>query len=288
MKASTWISIILAVIALAFSVLWFTTNSRNTKLAKQNDSIRTSFENATGTINEIQANLDSIEGGLSGQLFTGTEMPIKSEDRRSQIIGSIRYMKQQIESDKKRIADLEKMLANSTTKIKGLESMVAKLKASVSEKEKIVAELSGKLGVLQETLIQEMELSKEEIFKRDKEIAEKQATIEAQAKDINTIFYAYGPRKELIDNQIISREGGILGLGRVSTLTKKSELERYKTINLLEVDGITFPATRRGYSILSNQNASSYKVEKAGDSYILKVTNKELFRKAKFLVIEIL
>jgi hypothetical protein len=70
MKASTLISIILAVLAVAFSVLWFTTNISKSKLQQQHDSLQTSFESATNTINEIQANLDSIEVGISGQLFT--------------------------------------------------------------------------------------------------------------------------------------------------------------------------------------------------------------------------
>lgn len=288
MKTSTWVSVILAVIALVFSVLWFTTNTKKVSLAKQMDSLKTSFEFATETINDIQTNLDSIEIGLSGQLFSGREMPISAEDRRSQIISTVRSMKQQIEYDKERIATLEKQLASSQIKNKSLESMIAKLRQSINDKERIVAELSGKLGILEETVISEKILSQEEIARRDKEIAAKVATIQAQEKDLNTIFYAYGSRSELVDSDVITREGGILGLGRVSTLSKMSELEKYKTFNLNEVEGISFPATKRGYSILSSQNAASYKVDKVGDSYVLKVTNKELFRKYKILVIEIL
>lgn len=288
MKISTVISIILAVAAIALGVLWFTANSAKLKLTQQNDSIKTSFENATSTINEIQASLDSIESGISGQLLSGREMPLNAADRRSQIITSIRNMKLQIEADKKRISDLEKRLAGSQHRVKGLEDLVTKLKASIAEKERIVAELSGKLGVAEETLITERKLSAEEIAKREMTIAEKQTTIEAQEKDLNTIFYAFGTRKELLEKQIITREGGLLGIGKVSTIQKNTELDKYKTFDLSEVDGISFPATKRGYSILSNQSAASYKVEKAGDSYILKVINKELFRKYKLLVIEIL
>jgi uncharacterized coiled-coil protein SlyX len=288
MKGSNWVSIILVVLVIGLGVLWFMTYSQKSKLANQNDSLSASFERATNTINEIQSNLEEIEGGLSGQLFSGGEMPKNAEDRRTQIINSISNMKRQIEADKKRISDLEAQLAKSSVKIKGIESLVAKLKASLADKEKIVAELTTKLGISEETLLAERQLSAEEIAKRDKEIAEKQATILAQEKDINTIFYAFGTRKDLIDKKIISREGGLLGLGKVSTLQKSTDLDKYRTFSLVEVDGISFPYTKNGYSILSNQTASSYKVERAGDSYILKVTNKELFRKYKLLVIEIL
>jgi uncharacterized coiled-coil protein SlyX len=288
MKAVNVIAIILAVAVITLGVFWWVTFGEKAKLTQQRDSLQANFERATSTINEIQSNLDSIETGLTGQLFTDSEIPQNASDRRTQIINSITNMKRQIQSDKNRIADLEKRLANSQHKIKGMDELIAKLKASLAAKEKIVAELSGKLGMTEDSLYTERALSKEEIAKRDKDIAEKQAVIEAQEKDINTIFYAFGTRKELITRKVISSQGGILGIGKVTTLRKSTDFDKYKTFNLKLVDGVSFPVTKRGYSILSNQNSASYKVEKIGENYILKVTNKELFRKSKILVIELL
>lgn len=287
MKTSTILTIILAVLAIVMGILWFNATSAKQKIAAQNDSIKASFENATNTINEIQSSLDSIES-FSGMLFSGNETPVNTADRRSQIISGIRNMKMEIAADKKRIAQLENQLANSQHRIKGLEDLIAKLKASVSDKEKILAELSGRLGVMEETLITERQQSAYEIAKRDTTIASKQATIDVQEKDLNTIYYIYGTRKELLEKKIISREGGVLGIGKVSTVQRNAELAKYKAFDLREANGIAFPATKKGYSILTPQNPSSYKVEKTGDSYFLTVTNKDLFRQSKLLVIELL
>jgi uncharacterized coiled-coil protein SlyX len=287
MKAVNIIAIVLAVAVIAMGVLWWTSYNEKNKLAMQKDSLQANFERATSTINEIQTNLDSIEGGLSGQLFTGGEMPQNASDRRTQIMNTITNMKSQIAADKIRISDLEKRLANSQHKIKGMDELVAKLKASLAAKEQIVAELSGKLGMTQDSLKTERVLSKEEIAKRDKDIADKQTVIAAQEADMNTIFYAYGTRKELITSKIISTTGGLLGIGKVTQLKKSTDFDRYRTFNLKLVDGISFPATKKGYSILSNQNSGSYKVEKVGANNVLKVTNKDLFRRNKILVIEI-
>ncbi len=288
MKSSNVITIILIVVVLALGVFWWITYGEKAKLIQQRDSLQANFERATGTINDIQSNLDSIETGLTGQLFSDGEIPQNASDRRTQIINSINNMKRQIQSDKQRIADLEVRLANSQHKIKGMDELIAKLKGSLADKEKIVSELSGKLGMTEDSLYTERALSKVEIAKRDKEIAAKQATIESQEKDINTIFYAYGTRKELISNKVISSSGGLLGIGKVTTLKKSTDFDRYKTFNLKLVDGISFPVTKKGYAILSNQNASSYKVDKIGANYIMKVTNKEIFRRSKVLVIELL
>lgn len=286
MKATTWISIILAAATVVFAVMWIGANNQKTVLNKQNDSIRTSFEEATKTINEIQGNLDTIESGITGNLITGKELP--GEDRKTTLLNTINGMKKQIETDKKRIADLETMLAKSKTQIKGIQDMVEKLKASLADKEKIVAELSDQLGIVTTTLETERTLSKEEIAKRDKDIADKQVLLEAQEKDINTMFYAFGTRKDLMDKKIISRQGGLLGIGKVSTLQKNTDLERFQTFSLQQSESISFPLTKKGYSILTNQNSASYKVERDGQSYVLKVLDKSLFRKNKVLVIEIL
>jgi predicted RNase H-like nuclease (RuvC/YqgF family) len=276
----------LAAATVVFAVMWIGANNQKTVLNKQNDSIRTSFEEATKTINEIQGNLDTIESGITGNLISGKELP--GEDRKTTLMNTINGMKKQIETDKKRIADLEAMLAKSKTQIKGIQEMVEKLKASLADKEKIVAELSDQLGIVTTTLETERTLSKEEIAKRDKDIADKQVLLEAQEKDINTMFYAFGTRKDLIVKKIISRQGGLLGIGKVSTLQKNTDLERFQTFSLQQSESISFPLTKKGYSILTNQNSSSYKVERDGQSYILKVLDKSLFRKNKVLVIEIL
>ncbi len=289
MKTQSWIIILLIAVAVTLGILWISSNAQRNRLAMENDSIRASYEQATNTINEIQGHLDSIEAEAGSALFGGGELPmVAGADRRSQLTRTINNMKLQIQADKKRIAELEKKLAGSNKQMKGLQEMINKLKASVADKEKIVAELSSKLGILSETLESERVLSKEEIARRDKTISEKQEEILTKEKDLNTMYVAFGARKELIDKKIISRQGGVLGLGRVSTLQKSAELEKFNLVNLMETDEITFPLTKKGYSILSNQNPASYKVEKSDNNYVLKVTNKEQFRKNKVVVIEIL
>jgi len=288
MKVPAWISILLVCAVILFAILWYGTNMQKKQLTAEKDSIRTDYEQATKTIYEIQGNLETIESTISGDLTQNKEIPGSGTERRNQIINTIVNMKKQITDDKKRIADLEKKLANSKVQLKGIQDLVDKLKASIADKEKIVAELSDKLGVMKETLAQERQLSAEEIAKRDKDIAEKQSTIETQNKDINTIFYAVGMRKDLVDKKIINRSGGVLGMGKVSTVKNTADLDKFQTFDLAQADQITFPYSKKGYSILSNQNAASYKVEKTGNLFTLKVLNKEMFRKDKILVIELL
>jgi uncharacterized protein (DUF3084 family) len=291
MKASTVIIIILAVIAVGVTVLWFTANSAKMQVTKQNDSIQTAFESALNTITEIQASLDSIDVRMEGKLLTKEEMPQTDEAGRMQMFDKIKTIRVKLEADRKRISDLEKKLARSNTQIKGLETLVANLKASLEEKEKMVAELSGQIGLYADSLSMERVHSKVALFQKEQIITKKDSLIDMQSKDLNTIYYAYGTRKELVEKGIIKRLGGFLGIGRVSVV-QKAEPEKYFTWDLQDTNLMAFPVTTKGYTILTKQDETSFNVEQKileGDKAenLMEVTNPELFRQNKYLVIEL-
>ncbi len=290
MKATSAIIVaILAILTIVFAVLWINANGKSKDIMKSNEELKKLYETSTSTINEIQSSLESLEQDLSGQLFTQKEIPGTSpEERRTKIISSIANMRDQIEADKKKIATLEKQLATSKSQLKGVQEIVNKLKASISEKEQIMDELQQRLGILNETLETERRTSAEEIQKREMTITEKEQQITQQSIEANTIYYVYGTRKELMSKGIMDRKGGLLGIGKVSTVKQNIPVEQFTTMNLLENQQITFPATKKGYSILTNHPATSYKVEKQGDQNVLTILDATSFRKQKFVVIELL
>jgi len=290
MKATTAIIVaVLAILTIVFAVLWINANGKSKDIMKSNEELKKLYETSTSTINEIQSSLESLEQDLSGQLFTQKEIPGTSpEERRNRIISSIANMRDQIEADKKKIATLEKQLATSKSQLKGVQEIVNKLKASISEKEQIMDELQQRLGILNETLETERRTSAEEIQKREMTITEKEQQITQQSIEANTIYYVYGTRKELMSKGIMDRKGGLLGIGKVSTVRQNIPIEQFTSMNLLETQQISFPATKKGYSILTNHPATSYKVEKEGDQNILTILDATSFRKQKFVVIELL
>lgn len=290
MKASTAIILaILAILTIIFGVLWMGSNGKTKALMKSNQELKELYDNSTQTIGEIQSSLESLDRDLSGQLFTNKEIPgTTPEDRRSRIITSIANMRDQIEADKKKISDLEKQLASSRSQLKGVQDIVNKLKASISDKEAIMDELQKRLGILNETLEEERRSSLAEIQKREQTISEKQQTITQQSIDANTIYYIYGTRKELMEKGIVDRKGGLLGIGKVTTVAPSIQTEKFTQMNLLDTQEIRFPVSKKGYAVLSNHVATTYKVEKSGDQNILTVTDPTNFRKQKFLVIELM
>jgi len=289
MKLQTIIIALLAILAIVFGVVWYNASKSNKELKQTNEELQQLYENSTTTIGEIQESLESLDQDLSGQLFTQSEIPGGSpEDRRERLISSIANMRDQIEADKKKIASLEAQLANSRTQLKGVQEIVARLRSSIEEKEQIMEELQTRMGILNETIEEERRTAQMEIAAREQTIQERDEALEIAEYEANNIYYVIGNRSELMEQGIIDRKGGILGIGRVTTVKKDLQTEKFTKINLLDANQISFPATKKGYSILSNHVATTYEVMKEEGEFILTVTDPENFRKQKFLVIELL
>lgn len=288
MKASSWIIIAcLAIAAIILGVLWSGSNSKLKALEDQNKKITKEYEVATATLNDIQSSLDSLDKDLLGSISPNDELPGTAQDRRTKLLGNIANMRNQIETDKKKISSLEAQLAASKGQLKGVQAMIDKLKSSVADKEAILTQLQTKLNSMSETLESERRLSADEIALRERTIASKEGRITEQEQAINTMFYIAGTRKELMNKGIIDRKGGLLGIGKVSTVNAKYDTSKFTMFNLLDTQSITFDATKNGYNILSDQPASSFEVKRSGGKYELTVTDPQSFRRHKYVVIEI-
>lgn len=289
MKATTWIiAAILAILVIVFGAMWISASNKAKGLEQSKAELQGLYDDSSLTINEIQSSLDALDSELLGTIGTDSELPAGTpEERRASIINSISNARTTIEEYKQQIKNLESRLASSSGQLSGLQSIVNKLKASVAEKEKIVSELEGRVGDLATALETDRQTAQTEINLREDLLKQKETVITNQSIENNQLYYAVGTRKELLDEGIIDRKGGILGLGRVTTVTRNVDLNKYNAFNLLDTQELTFPATKKGYAILSPHIAASYEVNKVEDQYVLTITDPELFRKQKVLVIEL-
>jgi len=289
MKPIIWIILaILAILAIVFGAMWLTASNKAKGLAESKAELQELYDDTSSTITEIQSSLEEMDEEILGTIETDSELPAGSpEDRRVQIMSSIANARTKIDEYKERIKNLETRLAASSGQVSGLQNIVNKLKASVAEKEQIVNEMEGRVADLSTTLETERQTAVAEITMRDSLLQFRESVITNQNIEQNRIYYAVGTRDKLLDDGIIDRKGGILWFGKVSTVASPIDLSKFEQINLLDTQEITFPATRKGYSVLSNHVAASYEVEKVEDQYVLTVTDPESFRKTKVLVIEL-
>jgi predicted RNase H-like nuclease (RuvC/YqgF family) len=246
------------------------------QLTAEEESTRQRYGQAISEIVTIQDSLNAIVLGedaarlLPAQREAEVQTPGTLHD---QVLSRIGVLKAAIERTKERITELDNRLKKSGVKVAGLERMVAGLKRSVAEKEQRIAELGTQVDTLQTR-----------VAGLSTQVDDQQQEIAAKRREIATIFYAMGNKKELIRSGVVVGQGGVLGLGK--TLKPSGQFDE-AAFNALDTDQetvIRIPAEK--VQVLSAQPATSYVIQPVGKDLVeLHIVNPEEFRKVKHLVI---
>jgi len=210
------------------------------KVIVQKDSTILNF---VSTMNEIQMNMDSIkelQNIVRIDTSSGSEM---KEDKKQQILFDISLLNNILQENMKKVAELQRKLNASNMKNSALQKSVYILQKQISEKEKEIVLLKdqvSKLNIDVSNLNSELKTAVAVNEEKDKTIATKDEMINNQVVALNTAYYAFGSAKELLDNNIVEKKNGVLGIGRTLVLSKdfdrnyftKIDIRKLKTVQL--------------------------------------------------------
>ena len=177
-----------------------------------------------------------------------------------------------ISRSKNRILQLEASLNKSGNKIAGLQKMVANLKQSVEEKEQLVAELSTRVDTLTT-----------QVAGLQTEVQDNQVTIEDKRREIATIYYAVGSKKDLTESGVVVAKGGVLGVGK--TLKPTGQFNENSFVALDTDQQTVVPISSAKAQVISAQPPSSYELVPVEGKLELRIIDPKEFRKVKQLVI---
>ena len=277
----------------AFFVIIILTNFLVSNCSKGSDdsenSIKDSIENVSGNLNgklnekdaaiqelvssfnEIQENLNAIKEKEKIISKVTSDGDVKSKE--DQIKEDIQSIYDLMAKNKDRIGSLSKKLKNSKLQIDGLEKMIENMQATLSLKDSEIEELKTKIEGLN------VELSSLTTNYKAVENESNQKT-----EIINTAFYAIGTSKELKEKNVITKEGGIIGLGKTTKLSSDFNKEYFTKINIEKTTSINLGAKK--IKILTTHPSNSYKLIGEKPIEKLEITNtKEFWSASKYLVI---
>ena len=277
----------------AFFVIIILTNFLVSNCSKGSDdsenSIKDSIENVSSNLNgklnekdaaiqelvssfnEIQENLNAIKEKEKIISKVTSDGDVKSKE--DQIKEDIQSIYDLMAKNKDRIGSLSKKLKNSKLQIDGLEKMIENMQATLSLKDSEIEELKTKIEGLN------VELSSLTTNYKAVENESNQKT-----EIINTAFYAIGTSKELKENNVITKEGGIIGLGKTTKLSSDFNKEYFTKINIEKTTSINLGAKK--IKMLTTHPSSSYKLVGEKPIEKLEITNtKEFWSASKYLVI---
>lgn len=243
-------------------------NTRTEALVAEKDS---TINALFGTFNRINENLQTIrskQGGLSTP-SGGVEQGGDMEER---IMGDL--------------ASIDELLAENRTLIEKLRKQAKSSAAGIAELERTVADLEQ--GMARKDL--EIDSLKEQLSSTSSSLAtlidmyrDKSQLSDMQRNALNTAYYTVGTLKELRANGVLTKEGGVAGIGGTSKLNMESlPKDAFKQIDV--TNSLEIPILAKKARVATSHPAGSYKLEEGADKLIITDPN-TFWSVSKYLVI---
>lgn len=253
-------------------------DSLSTENSKKDATItekEAALQDFVSAFNEIQENLNTIKEKEKIVTTSSKTGDVKSKE--AQIKEDIQAIYDAMAKNKKRISSLSKKLKDSNVKMEGLEKMIENLQAEIDAKDGEIANLKSELEA------KNIELS-------NLQTNYEEATTESNAKTekLNTAYYAVGTSKELKEKNVITKEGGFIGIGKSTELKTDFNKDYFTKVDITTTTSIPVNA-KKGAKILTSHPSSSYKMVMGDNKKSverIEITNPEDFwSSSKYLVV---
>jgi peptidoglycan hydrolase CwlO-like protein len=255
-----------------------------TQVAYEKDSAIMEF--LTG-FNEIQANLDSIKTVEKLVTVSSAQPGEMNSSQKKRILEDISLLNQLLQKNKEMTANLQNKLNSANSKVGQLqgmiaefEKMVANLNAQIEMKDVEIAQLAQDVQRLN---IDVSQLTNQ-VQQVTQESQEKTQVINTQTVALNKAYYAIGTVKELKENNVLVKEGGVIGLGRSLKMKKDFNRDYFTEIDIRKFN--VLPLMVKKVKVVSVHPVGSYHIsgEKRADTLFIDNTQ-EFWKVSKYLLI---
>ena len=240
--------------------------------AVERAAVKDSTVNALfGTFNRISDNLRTIreKQGLLGAGEGDVEL---DKDMEQRIMDDLAGIDRLLDENRELIAQLRRSAKANKGTIAELERTVTELERTIAEKDSEISVLKEQLASTNSSLATVIEMY------RDKE-----QLANLQRNELNRAYFAVGTTKELRDNGVLTKEGGVVGLGGVDKLNTTDLNETYfQEVDITKTSEI--PLAAKKARVVTSHPEGSYTIEGDGDKLV--ITNSERFWSvSKYLVV---
>ncbi|MFW6257627.1 MAG: hypothetical protein ACOC11_02470 [Prolixibacteraceae bacterium] len=253
-------------------------------VAEQKDE---SIENFLNDFTEIQANLDSIK--KMEELLAVPEEPEQaiSENRKQRIMADIATMNRLLQKNRELISSLRSRINSSNFQTGKMESMVNELEQltqnlqeNIQEKDEEIANLTEKV----EEQSEDISRMGERIEEMEQRRARQLDSLKLQEAELNKAYYIVGSVKELKEQGIVEREGGILGIGRTPVIKEDFPKEMFTEVDIREFRSLSLNAKKA--DVVSVHPIDSYHIagEDIAESLVIDYPE-EFWSASRYLVV---
>eukprot|EP01029_Cantina_marsupialis_P023657 TRINITY_DN595120_c0_g2_i1.p1 TRINITY_DN595120_c0_g2~~TRINITY_DN595120_c0_g2_i1.p1 ORF type:complete len:288 (-),score=48.58 TRINITY_DN595120_c0_g2_i1:28-891(-) len=258
-------------------------NQQLTVMAQEKDS---SINDFIGALNTIEENLEIIKQ-KENIIAVNAENPNQSQKQK--IASDLTSINNLLEQNKLKIEELDKKLNNSWYQNSKLRKLTDRLKAELETKEGEIVVLNDKVAKLNievENLNGKVTELNGTVLALNTENENKAKQIENTTSNLNTAYYVFGTSKELKEKNVISKDGGFIGIGKTAVLSKDFNTSEFEKIDITKTT--TIPVIGKKISLVTNHPSSSYKVEGVETVEGITILDPvEFWKSSKYLVVSV-
>jgi predicted RNase H-like nuclease (RuvC/YqgF family) len=246
--------------------------NETSKLSNISTTQAASLDSFFRAMNDIQTNLDEIK--KKEKMISKDTAGGDVAGRKQQITNDIQAIYDMMVQNKQRLATAKKNLKNSNLQIASMQTTIDNLTVQLSEKEQEITDLKNNL--------EKMNL---ELSNLSMNYSELQSESDAKTTVINTAYYAYGTKKQLTANGVLTKEGGFIGLGKSNKLSETMNKEYFTQVDISKTSEIQLSAKEA--KLITTHPAGSYKIEGAdgrADKIVI-LDSEKFWSVSKYLVI---
>ncbi len=252
----------------------------NEQSAEKDSTINSFFR----MLNDIESNITLImqkEQVIAKNAALGGEMESNTRERIQNDINTINEL---MTKNRKAVAYLNTKLKGANFKISEFEERLLKAHNMLDVRNAEVDALKGQLTEL-DFSVESLNATLDTLT-IENEMLEQELTLRKEALDM--AWFALGTRKELIENGIIEKSGGFIGLGRSFRLKADFNEEYFTSISIAQTNLI--PLIAKTAELITAHPSSSYQFvqNESGIIESIEITDPTLFWGAsKYLVIQL-
>lgn len=237
------------------------------------------------SMTNVEDNLREIRERELNIAITQQEKELSTKETEKQIVADIKAIDALLVENRETIQKLNKQIAGAYGKNAKLRKSLTKLKDELTEQ---IQERENEIGTLKEKLVaMEMKIDTLNINVASLEQInlKKDSVIEKRVTELHEAYFIAGTSKELQEKSVIDKRGGVLGLGRTTTLANQYDTEQFTKIDTREQ--VSFPLPGEHIKLATTHPTDSYQIkyDETAEATQLIIDNPDKFwESSKYLV----
>ena len=268
----------------------YSSDYKNTK--SENDSLKLQIKKSEVEMNEMLSLLNAIEDDMQS-IREAEDFIIMQKDselsgsKREQFRKNMSLITETLKKDKQKLSELQEKLNNSDIQSSALQKTIDRLTNDINEKSKLIIKLQSELAQKDEQIkdfAKQVEGLSEDVKMLEGINVSQSERISEQDQTLNTVFYCFGTKKELKEQNILTG-GGLFS--KAKALEGDFNKEYFITIDKRQVTEIPLYSSKA--KIRTNHPEGSYRFVKDDDgNLILEIESTiKFWSLSKYLVIEV-